>query len=55
MTNGPDSLAEQVRTYFQDNHIQAVHRLDKDTSGVVIFAMNEDAFERMKTLFKKIL
>ncbi|HHT9115674.1 MAG: RluA family pseudouridine synthase [Planctomycetes bacterium] len=55
VTNGPDSLEEQLRTYFQDNHIQAVHRLDKDTSGVVIFAMNEDAFERMKTLFKKNL
>ena len=55
VTNGPDSLEEQLRTCFQDNHIQAVHRLDKDTSGVVIFAMNKDAFERMKTLFKKNL
>ncbi len=55
VTNGPDSLEEQLRTYFQDNYIKAVHRLDKDTSGVVIFAMNEDAFERMKTLFKKNL
>src|SRR3972149_8319638 len=55
VTNGPDSLEEQLRTCFQDNHIQAVHRLDKDTSGVVIFAMNKDAFERMKTLFKNNL
>ena len=55
VTNGPDSLEEQLRTYFQDNHIQAVHRLDRDTSGAVIFATNKDAFERMKTLFKKNL
>ncbi len=55
ITNGPESLEEQLRVYFQDSHIQAVHRLDKDTSGVVIFAMSKDAFERMKTLFKKNL
>jgi len=55
ITNGSESLEEQLRVYFQDSHIQAVHRLDKDTSGAVIFAMNKDAFERMKTLFKKNL
>jgi RluA family pseudouridine synthase len=55
ITNGLESLEENLRTYFNDNRIHAVHRLDKDTSGVVIFAMNKDAFERMKTLFKKNL
>lgn len=55
LTNGPDSLESNLREYFKDNHIQAVHRLDKDTSGVVIFAMNKEAFECMKTLFKKNL
>lgn len=55
VTNGTESLEESLRTYFNDNHIQAVHRLDKDTSGAVIFATNKDAFERMKTLFKKNL
>lgn len=54
VTNGPESLESNLRVYFQDNHIQAVHRLDKDTSGAVIFAMNKDAFERIKELFKKI-
>ena len=53
ITNGPESLEVSLRVHFNDNHIQAVHRLDKDTSGVVIFAMNKDACERMKTLFKK--
>lgn len=55
VTNGPESLEESLRVLFNDNHIQAVHRLDKDTSGAVIFTTNKDAFERMKTLFKKNL
>ncbi len=55
VTNGPESLERKLREYFKDNHIQAVHRLDKDTSGAVIFAMHRDAFERMKELFKKNL
>ncbi len=55
ITNGPKSLEGELRVYFQDNHIQAAHRLDKDTSGAIIFAMNKDAFEQMKALFKKNL
>ncbi|MBI2472639.1 MAG: RluA family pseudouridine synthase [Planctomycetes bacterium] len=55
VTNGHESLEESLKIHFNDNHIRAVHRLDKDTSGAVIFAMNKDAFERMKTLFKKNL
>ena len=30
-----------------------VHRLDKDTSGVLILAKNEDALERMQALFQE--
>ena len=55
ITNGLESLEEHLRMHFKDTHIQAVHRLDRDTSGAVIFATNKDAFERMKTLFKKNL
>lgn len=55
ITNGQESLEDELRVYFQDNHIQAAHRLDKDTSGAIIFAMNRDAFEQMKTMFKKNL
>lgn len=55
LTNGAKSLEYNLKTYFKNNHMRAVHRLDKNTSGVVIFAMNKDAFERMKTLFKKNL
>lgn len=55
ITNGPESLESNLRKHFKDKYIQAVHRLDKDTSGAIIFAMNKDAFEQMKTLFKKTL
>ena len=55
LINGPESLESSLREYFMDNLIHAVHRLDKDTSGVVIFAMNKYAFENIKTLFKKNL
>lgn len=55
VTNGPESLESNLRKHFKDKYIQAVHRLDKDTSGAAIFAMNKDAFEQMKTLFKKNL
>lgn len=55
LTNGAESLETHLRKSFNNLHIQAVHRLDKNTSGVVIFAMNKDAFERMKVLFKEHL
>jgi RluA family pseudouridine synthase len=52
VTNGEESLEYKLRVFFKDNRIRAVHRLDKNTSGVVIFAMNKDGFEQMKPLFK---
>lgn len=40
-----DSLSNGVQYYFQENNIQTkirpVNRLDKDTSGIVVFAKNE--------------
>ncbi|MEK7733123.1 MAG: RluA family pseudouridine synthase [Planctomycetota bacterium] len=55
LTNGAESLETYLRRNFKDPHIQAVHRLDKNTSGAVIFAMNKEPFERMKPLFKEHL
>lgn len=55
ITNGPESLESNLVAYFKDDHIKAAHRLDKDTSGAIVFTMNKDAFEHMKTLFKKNL
>ncbi|MBM4053538.1 MAG: RluA family pseudouridine synthase [Planctomycetes bacterium] len=53
VTNGPNSLESDLRLQLNNKHIYAVHRLDKDTSGAVIFAKNEDAFEEIKKVFKK--
>ncbi|HHT9150568.1 MAG TPA: RluA family pseudouridine synthase [Candidatus Wujingus californicus] len=55
LTNGPGSLEAMLKKRFDDNRIQAVHRLDKDTSGAVIFARSKEAFEHLKNLFKKNL
>ena len=41
-----------LRKQLDDPQIQAVHRLDKETSGCLIFAFNQEAFEAMKPLFQ---
>lgn len=45
MSHFTDSLSNGVQYYFMQNHIKTkirpVNRLDKDTSGLVIFAKNE--------------
>lgn len=45
MAHFTDSLSNGIRYYFEKNQIQTkirpVNRLDKDTSGLVIFAKNE--------------
>ena len=53
VTNGQNSIESDLRAQFNSEQIQAVHRLDKDTSGALIFAKNENAFEEMKKVFKK--
>lgn len=55
ITNGPESLETSLKKRFHNNCIQAVHRLDKNTSGAVIFALTKEAFECMKIIFKKHL
>ncbi len=46
-----DSLSNSVQYYFMQNHIttkiRSVNRLDKDTSGLVIFAKNEYVQENL--------
>jgi len=53
LTNGPNSMETMLRKRFGNNNIKAAHRLDKNTSGAVVFAWNEDAFMAVKELFKK--
>lgn len=46
--------ATSLKNVLQKNyeHIYAVHRLDKDTSGLIIFARNEIAHKKLCALFE---
>lgn len=52
-----DTLANYLTDYFrkkgQQVKIRAVGRLDKDTSGIVVFAKNQVAAQRLKDSMKK--
>ena len=41
-----------LRQHFRTDHIFAVHRLDRDTSGVMIYARGKESQERLKDLFE---
>lgn len=53
------SLSNGVKTYFDSIHlhkkIRPVNRLDKDTSGIVVFAKNEYAQENFKPICKEYI
>ncbi len=53
LSNGPDSLEADLRTLLKQPNLQAVHRLDKDTSGCILIARSKDAFEKAVELFKE--
>src|SRR3990167_5416214 len=42
-----------LRNYYQTDQIFAVHRIDRDTSGCIIFAKGKESETKMKTLFEK--
>ena len=48
-----NSLEEALKVFKQNEKIRAVHRLDRETSGLVIFAKNDEVFEKFKNLWKK--
>jgi RluA family pseudouridine synthase len=52
LSNGPDSLESHLRAILEQPELVAVHRLDRDTTGCLIFAKNRDAFDRIVPLFK---
>lgn len=37
----------------KDPHLRLIHRLDRDTTGVLLFAKNEDILEQMIALFRE--
>ena len=59
MEHYTDSLSNGVKTYFESIHlkkkIRPVNRLDKDTSGIVVFAKNEYAQENFKPICKEYI
>lgn len=46
-----ESAVDQLRSHFQKN-IYTVHRLDKPTSGVLIFAFNKDSASSLSKQFE---
>jgi 23S rRNA pseudouridine1911/1915/1917 synthase len=57
---GDVTLADRVRDYLRDRHgkpgnvfIGIPHRLDRPTSGVVLFARTDKALQRLSTLFRE--
>lgn len=52
---GPATLADQVRRHLRERGQQsiAVHRLDRDTSGVVLFAKREEVETALIEQFKR--
>lgn len=50
-SNGPNSLEQTLKLSLKIPALEACHRLDKDTTGCLIFAKNGRAKERIITLF----
>ena len=53
LSNGPDSLESDLQALLKTPKIQAVHRLDRDTSGCILIAKSKEAFDKAVDLFKK--
>lgn len=45
-------FVEQVRTHFENSALYPVHRLDRVTSGVMVFAKGAEANRRLSILFQ---
>lgn len=49
---GERSVEKKVKHAYGCPELRAVHRLDRDTSGCLLLAKNEDAFEKAVDLFR---
>ena len=45
LANGPASAEQELRDFLKDPQIQAAHRLDRDTTGCLLMARNQAAFD----------
>lgn len=52
LTQGRDSAEEILREQEGNREIHAVHRLDRETSGVLLFSKNAEALEAAIAMFK---
>lgn len=52
-SNGPKSLEKKLTVLFALPELLACHRLDKDTTGCLIFAKSAEAKERIVALFAR--
>ena len=52
VSNGPDSVESRLRELTGKPGLRAVHRLDRDTSGCLLFAFDDALFDRMVALFR---
>ncbi len=53
LSNGAGSAESALRKLMNDRNLQAVHRLDRDTSGCLLFAVNAESYDRVISLFKE--
>jgi RluA family pseudouridine synthase len=52
-TPGSISALKILRKYFNSTDIFAVHRIDRATSGLLVFAKSTTSLDKLKELFKK--
>ena len=52
LANGPDSLEEQLRSQMRCPELEAVHRLDRDTSGCLLCARTAESKQALVDLFE---
>ena len=53
LTNGEKSFEEVVQKKYKNKAIKAVHRLDRDTSGALIFSKSKNIFDEFVKIFKE--
>jgi RluA family pseudouridine synthase len=47
------SVEDRIRKFLKDDKIRAIHRLDRGTTGVILFAKNDEVFERYKKIWEE--
>lgn len=50
--NSPTSLESLIRKSYEDSNIKAIHRLDKETSGLILYGKNLQVYETFKKIWE---